>query len=76
MQHKGGLLDPWFFGIIVAVTEVDTCVRTVCQKRVNFTLCKLNNILKHNRTWDFPGGPVVKTAFQFGRCGFDPWLGT
>lgn len=25
--------------------------------------------------WDFPGSPVVKTAFQCSRCGFNPWLG-
>ena len=23
--------------------------------------------------WDFPGGPVSKTAFQWTGCGFKPW---
>ena len=27
-------------------------------------------------SWDFPGGPVVKTShFQCRGCGFDPWSG-
>ena len=23
--------------------------------------------------WDFPGGPVINTAFQWMGCGFEPW---
>ena len=23
--------------------------------------------------WDFPGGPVITTAFQWRWCGFEPW---
>ena len=49
-------------------------VRAVHQRAPLTCLCS-SLWQKVSLGWDFPGSPVVKTAFQCSQCRFNPWLG-
>ena len=68
MQHAGKGLT--------ALEQVVLCISETTALFENF-MGTINLIPQRDRfTWDFPGGPVVKTLrFHCGGHGFNPWSG-